>query len=417
MYNLHFDGQINICRDIDEFKDALNKLRLYVGNLSYMASSTRTSITDAISNILEDIDTQNIEDIDDSDVNDFVVDIFYYDEYNDCYFIGYISDYIRAFDRNGNSLYLLVGLPDTPDVFTCSYDDEVYIEDDYSSIYTEDGYTVCESNLDYIYCDDDGRYYYHEENIPQPKYVDNYHSQSSYSQHLKDAKNTTFNIGFEAEKEDVSVKESIYIDDFKNMCSGWRKESDSSLDDDSGFELISPIFKMDADAIYKHIKENSTLSNHINADISRNCGGHMTISCDILSSDELFDSISGYIPIIFAMYYGRLSNGYCEPKTKQYTKDYRNRNAIHIKNSACIEFRVFSAIKNLNQLHFRLSLMQFILENSTPDFTTAKENIRGIYDSLFKYIYSPEQFNRMLNRSEVYATDYEYHHFNESVNV
>jgi hypothetical protein len=287
----------------------------------------------------------------------------------------------------------------------CAYDDSRYDRDYYSYTDTEDGYTVNDDSLDEIYFSDmDNCYYLYEENMPKEEYTRSYHNSTSQYVPSYSPNFGEFSIGFEAEKEDLDVKTSEYISDFERKCQYWRKENDSSLDEDSGFELISPIFPLDADYIKSHIMGNDVLLNHINANTSLSCGGHMTVSKLGTSADKLFDSISGYVPIFFSMYWGRIKNDYCLSADKQTLKHTSSRRAIYLKHDR-IEFRLFSAIKNLNQLEFRLKLMQYIFNNPTEDYDTARKNIikeRNLFP------YTKEKFNFMITRSKVYAIDYKF---------
>ncbi len=92
---------------------------------------------------------------------------------------------------------------------------------------------------------------------------------------------SNFSIGFEIEKEDIDVKESIDINYFKECFPLFRKEKDGSLDD-TGFEIVTPVFPLNTEKIKEYFSEYSIngkgLLNHINADISDSCGGHINLS-------------------------------------------------------------------------------------------------------------------------------------------
>lgn len=164
--------------------------------------------------------------------------------------------------------------------------------------------------------------------------------------------------------------------------------------------------KLDADRITSYINSNSILVDHVNASTSKKCGGHVHLSHRNLSGSELYDTISGYFPIILAMYRGRIRNSYSPAGSKDDMKR-SGRMAINVKSDR-IEIRVFSAIKSVDQLRFRLKLLQFICSKPTEDFKTAVENIRNGYKKIFSSIYDRAQFNGMLERAKVYSVDFEF---------
>src|ERR1019366_1338697 len=145
-----------------------------------------------------------------------------------------------------------------------------------------------------FYWESDNRYHYEEEE-DNDEYVRDYHNGSHHKHTF--TKKPKFFIGFEVEKEDSEVKESIYIDDFEYETQYiWRKESDGSLNDESGFELVSPTFELNTKKIFELIESNTELVKHINAAYSLACGGHINISQAGLTGAELFDKIQGYTP-------------------------------------------------------------------------------------------------------------------------
>jgi hypothetical protein len=372
-------------------------------------NSVRLDINKA--KLIADAKLMEDEDSELSDIMESIMDdgLFYHDEHNDIYYHPSDSDTITIHDNYGCDCEYLNEYPYTaPDYFYCDYDNNYYLSDECESIRTEDGFTVYDGNLDNIY-EHDGEYYLDESNIPETLYLDNYHNSRSVRISLPNSENCNIFIGFEAEKEDEEIRNSVTIKEFRYLTNeDWRKEADSSLCDESGFELISPIMPLIPDAIKDYISANSVLRRHINADINKgSCGGHITVSKSGYSSTKLFDEIAGYIPIIFSMYYGRLRNSYCSPDTKDNLKYNSGRKSVHLKNDA-IEFRIFPAIKNLSQLHFRLRLMEFILSNPTDDYEIAVSQCISNMQ-LFQSVYSDSGFEKMINRSKVYAIDYEFH--------
>jgi len=132
-------------------------------------------------------------------------------------------------------------------------------------------------------------------------------------------------IGFEIEKEDESALMSY---DAHTLLedTGWFKERDGSLDDDTGY------------------------------------GGHIHIGNGD-SGSTLFDKMSPWIPLIYSLYDGRIGGEYCKVKKnddiKHHTEKYQ---AVRIFDNR-IELRIISAVPNVETLLWRRDLMRMIMNN------------------------------------------------------
>jgi hypothetical protein len=171
----------------------------------------------------------------------------------------------------------------------------------------------------------------------------------------------------------------------------WRKERDGSLDDNAGYELISPTFEFDIDKIFEYIESNNVLLDHINAKYSTSCGGHINLSEKDLSGEQLFDKIKGYTPLLYALYHGRVDKNYCKGKNNQDLK-YENDKyqAIKIHNNR-VEFRIISAVPNVTTLKWRCKLIMMILQHPTDDVIKAYYNVDTKFTKLLSQVYSPEK--------------------------
>lgn len=251
----------------------------------------------------------------------------------------------------------------------------------------------------YFFHNEDGYYYTYPEENDDDQWVSEYHSESSeYFEGFDFDDYEGYSVGIEFEKEDIDVKQSIHIHDFSRNYRQWRKEKDASLDDDSGFELISPIYPLIPELIINDIKSSSVIRDHVSAEVSPSCGGHMNLSCDRYTPEVLFDRVKWYLPLLYAMYPNRRYVTYCEKKKiigneESYQRKY---SPIAIKSNR-IEFRIFSAIKNVNQLEFRLKLLKMIAENKVSTFSQVHDIVMTNKD-LFLSVYSEDQFQRMISR-------------------
>lgn len=242
--------------------------------------------------------------------------------------------------------------------FSNYYEDDIYNNGEV----TLSGYTIVEVDgrlwdRDYAYYwESDGEY--HTE--PEPDYNFNYHGSNPWFK----ADHNAPKIGFEIEKEDLDAKESVYARDLQNRL-GWGKENDGSLDSESGFELVSPVYSLTESLDYFKA-EFEKLSDLINADYSSNCGGHINYSHPSFSSWELIDAIKGYFPLLYAIYTHRINSRWSKAKSAQKLIDEREKyQSVNIKNQ-CIEFRIFPAVKNVQNLLWRVELIQIIDAWKTP---------------------------------------------------
>jgi hypothetical protein len=311
------------------------------------------------------------------------------------------DDITRVYEGRNETFY------STQYVENCSefsyYDGDYYDDsalDYHNLVWVEDTGEMA-SRDDVYYHEDDGYYSY-----PDEEYCRGYHN-GSFSELNFDCK-SKFRIGFEIEKEDQEVRNSIGIDDFEYETDNkWRKEKDGSLDNDSGFELISPTFEFDIDKIFEHIEGNEVLVNHINSEKSCSCGGHIHLSENGLNGEELFEKIKGYTPLFYALYYGRVNKSYCKGKNnRDLVKENEKYQAIKIHGNR-VEFRIISAVPNVNTLKWRSKLLMMIVQNPTNDIMKAYYNVDTKFTKLLKQTYSDEKLLEVKERFIKYTREFE----------
>lgn len=269
-------------------------------------------------------------------------------------------------------------------------------------------------HIDNVYYNDSDGCYYTE---PQDReeYVRGYHSGDYKTYHFDTKIKSKYSIGYEIEKEDREVLESIEINDFEEETEyKWRKERDGSLADE-GYELISPTFELNVSKIFKHIRGNETLVKHINARISTRCGGHIHLSEKGLSGEELFDKLKGYTPLFYALYYGRVNKNYCKGKNN---RDLKNENekyqAIKIHHNR-IEFRIISAVTSVDTLEWRTKLLLMMLRHPTGDIIQAYYNVDTKFTSLLKKVYSQERLLELKDRFIGFTRQFEGLHIDKDI--
>lgn len=244
---------------------------------------------------------------------------------------------------------------------------------------------------DVYYWESDGEYHHEPEDDEDDEYyVRPYHNGDFKTVIFEECK-SKYTIGFEIEKEDEEVKTSINIDDFESELPKWRKERDGSLNDYSGFELISPIMPFDIKKIFEHIESSETLKEHINAKISFNCGGHINLGHKEKNGSEVFELIAGYTPLLYSLYFGRVDKNYSKGKSnKDLKEDNEKYQAIKIHSNR-IEFRIFSAVPNVNTLKWRCELINLMLKYPTNDVKKAFYYIETRFNSLLSKQYKTKE--------------------------
>jgi hypothetical protein len=169
-----------------------------------------------------------------------------------------------------------------------------------------------------------------------------------------------FRFGVEVEKEDGDSLDSYDLCDVDNT--GWARESDGSLDDCTGYELVSPIYDLFGDMFDTHVSQ-QILKDHVNADVSRNCGGHMGFSIRGKTGAEAFDLYNGFFPILFSMYRHRLRGSWSRVRDNKTLKQGNHKySAVNVQYNY-IEFRIFSSVKNVTNLLWRRDLLRIMAKN------------------------------------------------------
>jgi len=175
--------------------------------------------------------------------------------------------------------------------------------------------------------------------------------------------NAIFKFGVEVEKEDMEILESIDIHSFIDKTNRWVKECDTSLND-NGFELISPIYDLFNLSEFKNSLQKRLLIDHLCADYTSNCGCHITISSGEMSALELYSGLKSFFPLLYSLYPSRC-NGYYSKATCLFKggESPTKYSGIYIKNSELLEFRIFPAVRDAENLLWRVKLIQILLKN------------------------------------------------------
>ena len=101
-----------------------------------------------------------------------------------------------------------------------------------------------------------------------------------------------------------------------------------------------------------------------------NCGGHMSISVDGMTPNELYNAIRPNIGIIMSMFRKRLNNRYCNRNLNMVADTDNPFNGAHWKynmvteKGSCVEIRLASRITSYKQMFRRYELMYEIVDFS-----------------------------------------------------
>lgn len=264
------------------------------------------------------------------------------------------------------------------DIFCCDNCSESFHREDDEAVFDEYGCYCC--------CDC----------APEDEDEDGLQSYSAENPHMAVADiDAPYRIGFEVEKEDSEFRSTA------NQTANefdWIAVGDGSLNSRTGFELVSPCYNLrDVNEIAKTIEQLPI----IDAECSSACGGHITVSQFGLSGAELASRLCAFIPLIFALYPGRLKNNYAKPtKQKDIGTGSDRYRAINVMRDR-IEFRIFSRVQNRVQLIWRMRLLLWALENcETADIAAQMDDTESALYRMLSKVYSA---NQIADKRKLYS--------------
>lgn len=237
-----------------------------------------------------------------------------------------------------------------------------------------------------------------DEEESKPQYLAEYHRGGGRGWRA-DRSNTKFSMGFEVEKEDHAAKTSCTYDELPH---GWTKEKDGSLSDHSGYELISPVYDLFGTLHEEDIEGSNMLKEHINAEHSDKCGGHIHIASPLHSVEELFELSSGFFPVLYSLYVKRLHVGYSQAKKKHEYLNRDKRSSIYVRNDT-LEFRIFPAVKNVKNLMWRVGLLRIIMSNLGATERDVLRMLCDVTSPLHQHIASVVGSENMMRKIDLFV--------------
>ena len=237
-----------------------------------------------------------------------------------------------------------------------------------------------------------------------------YHS----CEHYDYSENSEYKVGFEIEKEcEDGCAHSHY--DIRSRF-GWVKERDGSLDNEIGYELVSPQYDLFSTKLMEDAKRiEEAFPELINGGVSSSCGGHVHFSKAETMGSDLLESICGYLPILYSIYEHRINKSYCEVKEKEEMKRSDNKyQAVKVMRGR-IEFRIFPAVKNLQVMEWRLNLIRIMAKNPSANPLEVIKTLTNSRTELHKHfakIFSRGAIYRKAQKALEYAKKFDANYFN-----
>ena len=304
---------------------------------------------------------------------------------HDLYYSNYNCEWVHADDDYVHYGYIRRGVED----WFCSEDYQVVGGNYYlnSSVAEDCGWRWNESRDEWQDEDD-----YNESNKDNASY----HSLSRRDRRVGDCK---FSIGFEIEKEDDSACEISYNKLYNNT--DWIKENDSSLDDDNGYELVSPIYDLYSSRLDEDIKNSEDLQTLINGEYSENCGGHINISSTMYYPEQLFEGIVGFMPLLYGLYEHRLHKNYSQAKKKHQYYDKSKYSAVYIKDNV-VELRLPPAVKSVKNLLWRRDLVRIMCENINKSESDVLKLLLNQNSKLYKHLRKIFTQEKLVDKIELF---------------
>jgi hypothetical protein len=236
-----------------------------------------------------------------------------------------------------------------------------------------------------------------------------------YYHELYDGKyyKTTMGIGFEIEKLE-SPNEYQEFPLFKGY------ETDSSLENSPNanrpVEAITNILPLVPNSNLKNKVMDMMVeaSEVLDLPIDRVCGGHITLSAKGYSGVELKAALRPFSGLIYAIYKGRLRNGYSNADIFLNRTNRSDRGVLFPK-PECAEFRLPSAVPSTNAMQRRYSLffelMDFAVNKPTARLSSFLEKCRPILMRMYssdskvnEVIHLAKEFQVFINRGRVTET-------------
>lgn len=124
----------------------------------------------------------------------------------------------------------------------------------------------------------------------------------------------------------------------------------------------------------------------INASYSDSCGGHINISSTEYTPDQLGNGFMGFMPLLYSIYENRINRDYSKAKVKhEYFVNKGKYSSMFIKGNL-VELRIFPAVKNTDNLMWRVGLVRIMCENLYRSELDVLKMILNTRSRLYKHL-------------------------------
>jgi len=191
-----------------------------------------------------------------------------------------------------------------------------------------------------------------------------------------------FGIGFEVEKSRFSrgaVRNTPLFAGFERDSSCGYEAVTNILPLLPAGQWRNKVFSMMHDA-RKVIEDSYSPSDH-------RCGGHVTLSCEGMTGEELFNATRENLAIVFALFRKRLGNRYCNANPRMESNFQGTRYVAVQQKANVIEVRLVSRFQSVKQMMRRYELfytiMDFSINNPNGSHASLLKKVRPIIKSMY----------------------------------
>jgi hypothetical protein len=257
----------------------------------------------------------------------------------------------------------------------------------------------------YYHEDDQGRYFWWHEGPDEYRTYEpedegdtlSYHAQQNDGYISRTNAGTLYTIGFEVEKEDGDVLSEYDTNDTRAL--GWSREHDGSLNDEIGYELVSPIYDLFDDKLDSEIAASSVLRDHINADSTTACGGHVNFGKVGTRGSQLLKECAAFLPLFMALYRKRATSRWSRIDMDMSGYDGGDRYVAFNVKEEYIEFRIIARVHDVDTLLWRRDLFRIMASNPNAGAAKVQQMMLDRRSELHKHLrkmYTEDKLLRLV---------------------
>lgn len=198
-----------------------------------------------------------------------------------------------------------------------------------------------------------------------------------------------FGIGFEVEKNRFAHGAVCNTPIF----AGFERDSSCGVTQHSGgVEAVTNILPLLPagkwrNKVYSMMHDARKIIDDAHSPSNHRCGGHVTLSCEGMTGEELFNAVRENLAIVFALFRKRLTNRYCYANTRLDSNFDDTRYAAVQQKANVIEVRLVSRFQSVKQMMRRYELfytiMDFSINNPNGAHATLLKKVRPIVKSMY----------------------------------